>query len=755
MLPGDLSIGEVAAFVSRIEVNGVTRPHESVSVSAEMRSDLPSQLSKSSGSIGRSGSVTWRYSQTVETRPVTPFNDFGAWRPKRGDKVVVYEGDGTSEWVRFTGLVDETTGGPDEPLKSEIVGDVDPLSTSFSHEAMLSVMPPLNEGGPWRNVGLTPFYYMDAALRTCGYNATPPNEGNSLLSVPMQGSMLHEAGTNGQYLSGGSASGASSFATLWPAPWGLSVANVQARYVPRLALSTSEPVQLTVMMAPAHSETSYVDLRYGSNILRLLLGSQRSAVVQTIVGGTTTEVCRLTPAQNSDATIFTVLKKGSSVTVRNDSGDSAAGTAPSLGSTAMTYIDVVANVGSRIAGLQVTNPEPWQEFVSLSFTPTARYELSGATSELLWGIINAAPRVEEAEAQSVIESLADAMLAGAWMDESGVIVVQPSNLLRGATAVQSITTRDDVLSFAWSDRLLATASRVTVNYRHPNRKSALRQTIEVARGSNQTLEAGGQYEDVYTPAGEDDWIGVDETFTILSANQWGLYNGGVGSFAGVTYTNESNPVGNSSGYNTDITMTKTGLSEYTVTHQPGNLPSGIVAETTTHPTSSDLWVRLRDKPLPVIRAYASLTWMDRATTQQVPANLGPTLSVNAGGWVTQPIAVNIRQYLVSLMNAPQAQITSLSVFPDPRRQLGDVILIRSEKYLGVTIRGLVTGISEEHGSEYSQTLTVDVLAVTINATTWEAWEAAYPNTLTYAQWRILQNLADTYDDFNENPLKGA
>lgn len=750
MLGGSLSVGEVAAFTSRVTVNGVTRPHESVSLSAEMRSDLPSDLSSSGGGIGRTGDITWRIEPEVGSRHVSPFNDFGYWRPRRGDHVIVYLGDGASEWVRFTGLIDETTGAPGEAMKSSVVGNVDPLTTPFSHEALMSVMPPLQEGGPWRSVGLTPFYFMDAALRTCGYCATPPNEGNSLLSVPFQGSMLPEAGTNGQYHSG-----SSHLPTLWPAPWGLAVADVSARYLPRAFPSPSEAVQLTVMMSPAHSQTGYVDLRYGSNVLRLLLGSARTAVVQTIVGGTPVEVCRLTTSQNSDSTIFTLLKKGSAVTLRNDGGASVSGTASSLGSAAMTYIDFTAAAGSRMAGLQVTTPEVWQEFASLSFKPTARYELSGATAELLWGIVNATPRIEEADAQATIDALADAMLAGMWMDENGVIVVKPSDLLRGATASQTITTKDDVLSFAWSDKLLATASRVTVDYKFPSRKSALRQSIEVARGSRQTFEEGGQYEDIYAPSDEVDWIGVDETFTILSANHWDLYNAGVGSMAGVTYTNESNPVANSSGYNTDITLTKTGLSEYTVTHAPGNLPAGVVAESVTHPTGDGLWTRLRDKDLPVLRAYAMLTWLDRSTTQQVPENVGPAITVNAGAWVSQAIATNLRQYLVSVLNSPQYQITSLDVFPDPRRQLGDVIIIESEQYLGVTIRGLVTGISEGHDGEYSQTLTVSVIGVTVQATTWEAWERAYPSTLTYAQWRILRDIADTYEDFNDEPLKGA
>src|SRR5699024_12814402 len=64
-----------------------------------------------------------------------------------------------------------------------------------------------------------------------------------------------------------------------------------------------------------------------------------------------------------------------------------------------------------------------------------------------------------------------------------------------------------------------------------------------------------------------------------------------------------------------------------------------------------------------------------------------------------------------MVTARQPTITGLGVIYDPRRQVGDVYTLRSE-WLGIELRVLVVGISEDHGNGSLQSLTVRVISAT-------------------------------------------
>lgn len=755
MLGGDLKSGSVRAYKTRVTVDGVDRPVVSVDLDGSMRHDLPAQISRSSGASDRGGSIKWAAPNVVTDKPVTAFRDYGNWRPRKGQKVVVYQGDGVTEWRRFTGVIDETTGSIGSGMTSTIVVDVDRLTEEFSCEAHLSSMPPLTDGGAWRNAGLSPMYFVDAAMRAGGYYVTPPTISTSVLHVPLQGSLLPAVGTRGELLPGAAAhTGSGAYQENWSAPWGLAAGNFKASYTPRLAFPQSTPLMVSMMLTGAHAGTGHVIVHYGgtNNYVRLLVGSTGTAIVQTLRGSVTTEVCRIAGVVSAGATRVELVVRDGMATLRTNASQQVTGSITNLLDNPMSRVDLLAEPAARIAGVQVSNPEPWQDFQNLNFVNTARIRTHDGNT-LTWGVTNAAPRFEAEAASAVIESLADQTLSGLWFDELGVLNFGPSNGIRSQAPMQTITTADDVLALAWSDRLLAVASRITVGYLHPALKSGSARSIEVARGSNQALRSKEQIEDVYTPAADEEWIGVDDTLTVLGANMWGGYNAGVGSIAGVIYTAEGETT-SSAGLSTSISMQKTGLSEYTVKHEAGTFPADVVAETVTSPTSVDLWPRNRDKPLPVIRSYAALQWVEREVTRTAN-QVGPVLRIDLGGQATPATAERVRDYLHSVVSSPYPQITDLEVVPDPRRQIGDVITIQSENYMGVTLRCMVTSISESMDGHYSQSLGLDVLNVTTGSLTWAEWESSYPGTLTFEQWLSLRGQTDTYNDFNTDPLKGA
>src|SRR5699024_11184285 len=183
----------VGEFVSRVTVNGVDRPHASWSVDREIAGDLPAQVAYGAGLRQASGTIDWGLPAVVASAPLSPWRR-NYWMPRRGDRVVIWQGDGASEWVQFTGVIDKTSGTVGEGFSSRVVDDYDRLAATVRHEAMLAAMPPASPGGVFRRVGLTQVYYVDLAARAGGFYATPPQSPHAALHVPANGSLWPHAG---------------------------------------------------------------------------------------------------------------------------------------------------------------------------------------------------------------------------------------------------------------------------------------------------------------------------------------------------------------------------------------------------------------------------------------------------------------------------------------------------------------------------------------------------------------------------------
>lgn len=755
MLPGAFTNGAVVRLDSRVTVNGEDRPHVQVDLSSEMRSDLPSQMVQSTGIYASSGTIWWVVDDQVQERPLTGFRDFGMWRPRRGDRVVVYQGDGTQWWPRFTGLIDETTGTLDTGMKSTIVADVDRLTAPFECEALLQRMPPVQGSTSWRWNGVSPMFLLDAAMRAGGYNTTPATSGFCALHVPLQTSMLPAVGTSATLLTGDDHTGGGAVQENWPAPWGFAASNFYATYRPAYTRLPSEPVAIGMMVTEAHSGPGDVAARYGDGAYRLRLTEDRAAAVLATVDGSTSEVCRIPASQMAGAVRVEVLVRNGSAVVRADNGAQAQGNVPTLTATPMSRADVAAAPGARIAGVQIYHPG--QEWQYLDAELSARI-ITSTGSTATWGVTNASPRFERQSATTAVEHLADTTLSAVWIDERGVLTIAPSGALRGAASAQTITTADDVLALAWTDRILAVASRVTVAYRHPSLTSGSARSVTVAEGTRRVLRTGDIAEDTYGPSADEDWYGVDASPQRLpGAVGWSEYNSAIGSYTGVTYYVGDDPATGTAPGTTDITVARTGLAEWTVTHQAGTYGAGVTAETATYPATqgTGLWQRNLRNPLPVLRAWGRVEWLDRETTQATGAP-GPALTISLGGQATVDTAQRVRDYVAGIIADATPRITALEVKPDPRRQRGDIITLASQNYLGVSLRCLITGIDESMSADgATQHLSLDVLGVDTGPLTWTEWEQAFPGTLTFEQWRNHRDPGDTFDDFNNSPLKGA
>ena len=526
MLPGTLISSDVQAFTSHVQVNGVTRAHKSWSVDRELVGDLPEQVVAGGGIRQATGTIVWADQGDVVETAANPWNPGAGWLPKPGDRVQIWASDGTTSWRQFTGVIDSTKGDVGGFPASSIIDDYDRLNVRFSHDAMLRVMPPRFRGGAdLRAVGLTPLYYVDAALRASGFYATPAPEVRCALSVPAQSSLWAEVGLLTDSAIGGVAGGSSVWAGRHNAPFGMSMSNFRASYGPNLGVGMRTVLQMTALVAPDHSGNGFMTAYYGGDSVSLAIAASRTVVAR--LNGA--EVCRLVLGT---ATVITLLVKNGVWRLRSNTAETSTGNAAMPTDAGMTQVSIEADANARMAGFQVSHPAAANEFASVNYSPTANYWLD---SFELAGYIDAAPAIEGSTAIKVLDEISKATLAAMWIDEAGVFQWVPANVLRNRASAQTITTLDDIRSLTWEDSLLGVRSSVDVDYRLPAITRSRWDRVIVYQGSGTTMEPGDTSEEFVKPSTDEDWVQVSADllnlgevgFTSPSNNGWGSVAGAV------------------------------------------------------------------------------------------------------------------------------------------------------------------------------------------------------------------------------------
>lgn len=745
MQAGNLASSDVMAYTSRVLINGVDRPVSSWSVDRELSGDLPAQIVAVSGVTQATGSIDFDSDQDITEQGTNPWNRSTGWLPRKGDRVEIYAGDGATLWKQFHGVIDTPSGSIAGGFKASLIDDYDKLSTTFSHDAMLRIMSPRETAGNYRGVGLSSHYYVTSALRTAGFYATPRNEANCALSVTAQGSMWSDAGgAYGTVLEGGAFEDGSHLLNNI-APWGFAASDFDVTYKPRLSYNSSAAVQITIMVAPDHTGQATIDVFYGASLVRFYVASDRRVSVQPPSGTN----ANLAWSQMLGSTIVTALIKDGVITIKNDQGYTAAGTAV-IPSAPMSSIRIYGDSSVRVAGIQVSHPMTTaQEFASLSFKASAVIDTSSTMHN---GIMDAGRVIENQRVDDLLNEIGNATLSGMWIDETGVFRWSPSLALRSRTPSLTVSTLDHILSLDWEDSLLGSRSKVTVKGIIPAIDRGRWCNRVVYRGGGE-LKSGELQEQFISPESDMDWGQVDDTLTILGSSTWAGYNPNDKSVAGVFYS--ANGVTTSpTGLTTAITMSKVGLNTFKIRHEAGTLPTDVTANLATSPTDTALWPRNRDKELPRINAFWKVQWSDVEVVPTGVGGAGPELVHDCGWWNNRSesnlILERIADYLVAQTANPKPTITGLSITPDPRLQLGDVITISSPDLMGVTMTALIVGVSSSFGSSYEQSLTVRIIDATTTFTTYAEYDKSLSGSLSYAQWQALGPLPQTYTQFNNS-----
>lgn len=741
MQAGSFVASDVSALTSLVHVNGIAREHQEWSISREISGDLPDQVVAGSGIRQATGTIVWAEQPEVTDRAPNPWNASAGWLPKAGDLVVIYVGDGARTWIQFAGVIDETSGDVGGSPQSTIIDYTDWLNRPFSHSAVLRLHPPHTEGADFMGVGLSPAYVVDRLFRAATFYATPALEPGAVMSAPLQTSAWPE---RGKIVAAGSASGgASTHGSNERAPWGWCMRNFAATYQPQSSMQRSDPLQMTAMASPDHAGSFTMDANFGTQRVRLSITAGRTAVAS--LDGV--EACRLALGAG---TVVSLLVKGSTWTLKTDAGGTASGSMARPAGDALSTVTISGDQASRIAGLQVAKPTTLSEFQSIGYRPTAYQE----TSSLL-GIMDAMPSVAGRTVREVLDEISKATLSPYWFSETGRPVMYGSDVLRGRAPVQEVTTLDDITKLSWLDARLGVRSSVAVKYRYPALNRSKFSNVLLWQGSGETMTSGQEKTLFATEPADEDWVEADD-FTVANAGGLTAFNQGRGSWVNTFLEDSSGNWSQSTGYVTwspqQIVDTETRLFKVVA----GNLPAGRSLVLATPEDAVNYSPRMRGMNMPVLRGRGKVQWADMTLTSSITGPSGfPALEHDAGCWGVQAdetfIQQRIADYIASQVSTPQPTITGMGVTYDPRRQLGDVITIKSPALMGVELRALIVGVQNQGGDSFTQSLDVRIISAKSTFTTYEQFNAA-GGQITHDQWQLLEPKL-THAQFNSQPAE--
>lgn len=740
MQPGTFVSSDVTTLTSWVLVNGQVREHVSWSVNREMAGDLPDQVVAGSGIRQATGSIAWAEQPEVTDKAANPWNSSAGWLPKSGDTVVIRVSDGTTTWVQFAGVIDETSGDVGDAPQSTIIDYTDWLNLPFNHSTVLRLHPPRNEGTDFMGVGLSPAYLVDRLFRRAGFYATPRLEPGAAVSAPLQTSVWPEYG---RIIAAGSVSGTTHGKNL-RAPWGWALQDFTALYEPQQTITRADPLQMTCMVASEHAGTFTLDANFGtSQKVRLWVNPGRAAVA--LLDGV--EVCRLSLGAGS---VVSLLVKGGVWTLKSDTGGTVTGSKARPAGDALTTVAISGDQASLIAGVQVSKPTALSEFQSVAHIPSA-YQETGT----LLGLMDAMPSIVGRTVADVLDEISKATLSPYWFSETGKPVMYGSDVLRGRAPVQEVTTLDDITKLAWSDSRLGVRSSVSVKYRFPALNRSRYSNVLLWQGSGETMASGQEKTLFAKEPADEDWVEADD-FTVSNAGGLTAFNQGRGTWVNSFLEDSAGSWSPSTGYVTwspqQIVDDETRIFKVVA----GSLPAGKSLVLATPEDAVNYSPRMRGLNMPVLRGRGRVQWADMTLTSPITGPAGfPALEHDCGCWGVQTENTLIQQrladYIASQVSTPSPTITGMGVVYDPRRQLGDVITIKSPTLLGVELRALIVGIQNEARDGYSQSLSVRIISAKSMYATYDQLAAVWGNgnydSLT-AAWAALN-----YRAFDANPLE--
>lgn len=748
MMIGSFTAGDVLGLTSYALVNGTLRDVLAWSVDRDIDSDLPAGVAGGTGVTQATGSITWASASDVTDGALNPWNPATGWIPREGDTVEIWVGDGVSTWIQFNGLIDSSSGDIGGGMSSKIIDRIDDLSALAGLPSLADVMPPEVASGNWRRYGLTPRWAIAHVLRKAGFYATPAKEAHTTVDVPAFGGMWPTIGDMTKCSRGTDLD----VSPLWPN--GTHVADVNSAYAPTDPRRGNVAVQMTMNIHTSHAGVASLQAFYGSD--NIILRATASNVL-FIVNGTT--VCTV---PRSGSVIAQVLFDGSTARLRTSAGQDVTNTVSWSTSAYMTEARIIADPESRVNGFIISHPEEsWHEFANINWAPSANI-VSGAMHGAMAGL----HATRDQNVREILDDIASSLLWPHWIDESGVMQVIASDVLRDRPSVTAMTTLDDIRELSWQRDLLGLRKEILTQFERITVNRRKDYSLPVFESSESVVLKSDEEHVTFVDPGSDEWLmvdtspgGVDDTANI---------NSGIGTWVGGIYTDGvTEEWTNLTGTQMIVTMSAVGDGTWKIVHTAQTLDAGKQVELRS--VRSDfmgttvLWPYWWEKNLPIVRAKGSFTTTNVDRPSVSAATQGPVLQHSCGLWATgntetteTTVVDAITTFLAEQTTEPHPTITNLRTTFDPRLQLGDVITVSSTTLMGVELTCLIIGKNiNSDGASYSMTLAVRVLSIKQSFTTYAEWEEAWGTTANYTALEAAWGATATYTDFNNDPKNGA
>lgn len=767
MQAGTLAPG-IQEWRVHVEVNGVTRAAESVSIDADIASDLPDEVAGVSGVSARTGSIQWAPQNPVIERPATPWNRTGAWPPQPGDRVDIWAGDAGTSWKVFTGRID-TTEGDTESLSSRIIDATDQLDRPVSLDPVAHTMPgyydeATDSGFAPVRTFVQPWHAAYRAMRAAGFGVAAPVQpgGWVVLDVDFQGSIWPAVGalrhTTGSvdaaldwgegytYLSAGSAnytSGTTAALTAGRAlrVWGRKTARGAGTTTITTVLTDGKQVRTRgTLNATMTTLTISVEMFQGEPADGLLLGSGSVSVPAFVEDDSTWFEVALQPGSST----VTYTAPATNVPAGTRNGD-ASGTF-SLG-VALPTGPGVANVGigSGAVAARVGVLASWAQWTSMSSHVSAlRVRAWGR------GLVNSqyVSRTQvKRNARDLLAEVGAATLTAMWIDELGAMQWAPTNVMYTGTPVRTFTTTDDIFELGWVESLQATRRRVYADFQGVALKLA-------ADGYTKTFWSPDRGPDITPGVTEDfvevpadqEWFGVDATMWRASAVV-DRFNARKGSFYSAV-VESTNDTYNTVGADYSAALAQVTPRTFKLTHTN---TTGATIQSMTNPDLTAIRRTLRGFGMPIIRGQGVADFIDMEVTGATTGpSWAPDMNLDLAAWTIQGHAQAVVDWLSNRLARPLITLTDVEVDYDPRIQLGDIVTIESVALLGMSVNCVVVGKSETHGGGASMSLKVRVIGTRTLHATYSEFEAAYAGQ-AYAALESAWASA-TYAGFENVPL---
>lgn len=677
--------------------NGVERQVEGVTVQRELPSSFAQQVVGLGGLTAADGRIDWADSDDVEEGSTPhPFAFPRTWPPKSGDKIEVSVGYNDTMAKVLTGKIKDVSGSPFEQPSSSVVDYTGRLDRRVSIPPLQHIMPPEQEGGAYRHIGLYPTFFTDKLARVGGYNSTPPMSSGCVLSVPCMGSLWPERG---------SVFAAESFTTQGASPnwrvtpWTVGVSNVTAEYTPNNALRLDKPMEITAMFN-VMAGAANIAIRWGGLEIRLRHDGTRAQGQVRNAGGDTNVAQLSNHVGNVFALRVTPNGANITMTVRDSAGNEATGIFPTP-SEVSGVADLVritsSDVDAHVGGVQVAFPST--AWTAVNYTRKAFLTLAAHSANL-----PASPAIVNRNALDMLQEQSKAELAAMWIDQEDRLHWVNRNTLISRSPVGTLTAMDNLLDLPWHEDNSAVTSVVTIKYQKATPQRRRNPTITLWESGASGVDTGDIEEEIIHPGADEDWVHVDTQFRVfnngLAASILRLFNRGHGSWIAV-YAEEvdAEPPANTWA-GAGALIRKWDHETYSVWYQIGYVGNGGWDYTLKIPSETSGGNKagpMRWQPglsTPVIRGMARNQWTDEIAVTFGSDDNAPELDHDAGWWVQDPSGVQeLADWLANETSVPMVTLRGVPIVPDSRIELGDIYWV--EDLAGLRIKGLITGINQQ------------------------------------------------------------